>query len=90
MQATASLSDVVRARIARESNRSLWLKTGVARSSISRLRSGDRDLTLKTLDRLAPALGLRLVESDPGADRLAELLREPNTERANIGASEHR
>jgi len=36
-------------------------EAGVDRSALARFVSGERDLMLATLDRLAPALGLKLI-----------------------------
>jgi transcriptional regulator with XRE-family HTH domain len=63
MPAAESLSSVVRGRLGRESIRSIGAKTGIARSTLSRFRRGDRDITVRTLSKLLPVLGLRLVEA---------------------------
>ena len=42
----------------------LWKETGIAQSQLSRLMTGESGLGLENLERLAKALGLRIVVSD--------------------------
>ena len=39
----------------------LWKETGIAQSQLSRLMTGESGLSLENLERLAKALGLRIV-----------------------------
>ena len=39
----------------------LWKETGIAQSQLSRLMTGESGLSLESLERLAKALGLRIV-----------------------------
>lgn len=57
------MSDQLREAIAREpSMYGLAAQAGVPRQSISRFVAGGRGLTLESADRIAEALGLRLVQ----------------------------
>lgn len=46
--------------------------SGVSQSMLSRFMRGERDLTLRTLDRLGPVIGVRLVVDRPTKHRNAK------------------
>lgn len=39
--------------------------TGITRGALSRFMAGDRDMTLVTLEKIAPVIGVRLVTTKP-------------------------
>jgi transcriptional regulator with XRE-family HTH domain len=66
MQAQAlNLSETLRDRLARHSVRSVSIKSGIDRATLSRFRSGYQSITLETADKLAGVFGLALT---PRAD----------------------
>jgi plasmid maintenance system antidote protein VapI len=58
-----TVSESLRRRLELSSTRRLSRASGVDRAVISRFKSGRRNITLETADRLAAALGLALTPS---------------------------
>ena len=56
-------SGMTQAELARE--------TGLTKGALSRFMSGERDMTLRTLHRIAPYIGVRLIVTRPKRRRKA-------------------
>jgi len=50
-------------------------RTGVHKASLSRILSGQRRMTLETLDRLAAVIGVKVMRVKPKAGRKAKMQR---------------
>ena len=70
MNAESPIAEILRESVrAAGSVRSISVASGVDRAVVSRFKSGERSIDLRTADRLARVLGLRLVRDDEEAGR---------------------
>jgi DNA-binding phage protein len=67
MMNMASFSDQVRQAIDQcgMTRYAIAKATGLTEGALSRFMSGERDMTLRTLERIAPLIGVRLVVHQP-------------------------
>ena len=54
----------------------LWQRTGVAQEALSRFMATGYGLSLRSIDKLAPTLGLRLVAADELKDKATKSARK--------------
>ncbi len=67
----ATMSDQIRQAIRQcgHSRYEISVKTGVSQGTLSRFLSGENDMTLRLLERIAPLIGAKLVVNAPKRKR---------------------